>query len=283
MGKLNRDVFFATSADLPRIVEIDLDNLIPNPDQPRKSFDEEVLRELASSIDKHGLIQPITIKKNPTGDNYILVAGERRYRAHKLLGKTTIPAIVTEGAVDEIALIENLQREDLNPIDTAEALAKMSERYHYTQQELGKVLGKAQTTVSELLKLNDLPLDIKLEYRNSTKIAQTVSRSVLLEITRLKAIEEQLALWEAVKNSGITVKATRAKKKDSNHKVEKPPALQTLYAGRKFVRILKDLRASDFTQDKESYTELLEIRKQVNDLVDRLTSTQEGAVKIITT
>lgn len=273
MGKLNRDVFFATSADLPRIVEIDLDNLIPNPDQPRKSFDEEVLRELASSIDKHGLIQPITIKKNPTGDNYILVAGERRYRAHKLLGKTTIPAIVTEGAADEIALIENLQREDLNPIDTAEALAKMSERYHYTQQELGKVLGKAQTTVSELLKLNDLPLDIKLEYRNSTKIAQTVSRSVLLEITRLKAIEEQLALWEAVKNSGITVKATRAKKKDSNHKVEKLPALQTLYAGRKFVRILKDLRASDFTQDKESYTELLEIRKQVNDLVDRLTST----------
>jgi ParB family chromosome partitioning protein len=151
-GKFSREMFFETSPDLPRIVEVDLARLVPNPDQPRKTFDETALRELAASIEKHGLIQPVTVKET-AGDTFILVAGERRYRAHKLLGKTTIAAIVTQGNPDEIALIENLQREDLNPIDAAEALSTMMERYHYSQEELGRAIGKNRVTVNELLRL----------------------------------------------------------------------------------------------------------------------------------
>lgn len=106
-GKLSRAMFFQTSPDLPRIVKIDLDRLTPNPDQPRKQFDETALQELAASIEKHGLIQPVTVKE-VDGDTFMLVAGERRYRAHQLLGRTTIAAIITQGNPDEIALIENL-------------------------------------------------------------------------------------------------------------------------------------------------------------------------------
>ena len=130
-GKLRPDIFFGTSADLPKIVELDLDDIRQNPDQPRKIFNEATLRDLASSIDKHGLIQPITVKQE-NESRYLLVAGERRYRAHLLLERRTIPAIITNGNVDEIALIENIQREDLNPLETAQAFQQMIDRYSYS-------------------------------------------------------------------------------------------------------------------------------------------------------
>ena len=126
-----------TAADRPRIVEIDLHDLHPNPDQPRKTFSEESLIELAASIERHGLIQPITVKRLDSG-TYLLVAGERRFRAFERLGRPTIPAIVTTGDAEEIALIENIQREDLNPLEEAEALARMMDRHRYTQEQLGK-------------------------------------------------------------------------------------------------------------------------------------------------
>lgn len=150
-------------------MEVDLDQISPNPDQPRKTFKEDSLQELAASIDEHGLIQPVTIKQKPEG-GYVLVAGERRFRAHQILQRRTIAAILTTGNADEIALIENIQREDLNPLDTAEALSQMMERYQYKQDQLGQVVGKSQSTISEFLKLNALPEQIKSDYRTSDKI-----------------------------------------------------------------------------------------------------------------
>ncbi|WP_261771972.1 ParB/RepB/Spo0J family partition protein [Nitrosococcus oceani] len=101
-----------------------LTNLRENPDQPRKAFDEAALQKLADSIEQHGLIQSITVASDPGNEEgYMVVAGERRFRAFKQLGRETIPAIVTQGNRDEIALIENLQRENLNPLEEAEALA----------------------------------------------------------------------------------------------------------------------------------------------------------------
>lgn len=263
-GKLNKDVFFGTSPDLPKVIEVDLDEIIPNPDQPRKSFNEDALRELASSIERYGLIQPITVKKDPVGGGYILVAGERRFRAHQLLGKSTIAAILTEGKADEIALIENIQREDLNPIETADALAQMAERYRYTQEELGKVIGKAQNTVSEYLRLNTLPPQIKDEYRTS----DTVSKSVLVEISYLKTAEEQLKLWELVKNGGITVKATRAKKKQNDGKADKNDLDKSIDAGRKFLQSLIKLESTGSIQDQTAYSQLIEIRQFIDRLID---------------
>ena len=267
LGKLRPDVFFGTSADLPKIVELDLDTIRQNPDQPRKTFNEEALRDLARSIDKHGLIQPITVKQE--GDNrYLLVAGERRYRAHLLLERRTIPAIITEGNVDEIALIENIQREDLNPLETAEAFQQMIERHSYTQDELGKVIGKAQNTVSEFLKLNALPQQIKEEYRTSD--ISGITKSVLVEITRLKTLDDQLRIWEAVKQGGLTVRVARAKKADTAPTPSKSPTDQSLRAGRKFVRTLEGLRVDDLASQQDARAELLAIRQQVDTLLDKL-------------
>jgi ParB family chromosome partitioning protein len=266
-GKLGRDVFFGTSADLPKIVELDLAEIVPNPDQPRKTFDEDALRELADSIDRHGLIQPITVKRED--DHYLLVAGERRYRAHQLLGRTTVPAIVTEGNVDEIALIENIQREDLDPLETAEALQQMAERHRYTQEELGQVIGKKQATVSQLLKLNELPEPIKTDYRNYWTSNNRPPKSVLIEITRLKSPEEQLTLWEAVKQGGLTVKAARARKTGSS-KPQPPLMDQALAAGRKFVRTLESLDPELLATDLDGYLRLTELCNQVRAFADSL-------------
>jgi ParB family chromosome partitioning protein len=268
MGKLRPDVFFGTSADLPKIVELDLEDIRQNPDQPRKTFNEEALRDLARSIDKHGLIQPITVKQEEE-NRYLLVAGERRYRAHLLLERRTIPAIITEGNVDEIALIENIQREDLNPLDTAEAFMQMIERYSYTQEELGKVIGKAQNTVSEFLKLNNLPQQIKNDYRASSDTT-SITKSVLIEITRLKSLDDQLKIWEEVKQGGLTVRVARAKKSDVSPAPSKSPTDQSLSAGRKFVRTLKVLQADDLTTNQDARIELLSIRQQVDAILDNL-------------
>ena len=129
-AKQKLDFMFGLSPEMPRIIEIELTKLRRNPDQPRKVFNEETIKELAASIEQHGLIQPISVvPDSESQDGFMIVAGERRYRAHEYLGKPTITAIITKGNSDEIALIENIQREDLSPIDQAEGLAGMMERH----------------------------------------------------------------------------------------------------------------------------------------------------------
>ncbi|MCP5197431.1 MAG: ParB/RepB/Spo0J family partition protein [Gammaproteobacteria bacterium] len=234
-GKLTPAMFFQTSPDLPRIVEIDLDRLTPNPDQPRKWFDDVALQELAASIDRHGLIQPIIVKE-AEGDTFILVAGERRYRAHKLLGRATIVALITQGKPDEIALIENLQREDLNPIEAAEALAIMMERHHYNQEDLGRTIGKNRVTVNELLRLNSLPQKIREECRTS----DTLRKSVLIELARLDDENAQLQLWEEIKQGRLaTVRAARGRK--TAQRLPKPRVEKAMQSGQRFILALKSL------------------------------------------
>jgi len=140
------------------IVEIPLDEIRSNPYQPRKEFDEESLNEFAESIKEHGVIQPIIVKKSIKG--YELIAGERRTRASKIAGKKTIPAIIREISdqeMMEIALIENIQREDLNPIEEAEAFAKIIETSGITQEEAAKRFGKSRSYITNLVGLLRLP------------------------------------------------------------------------------------------------------------------------------
>lgn len=263
-GKLTRSMFFETSIDLPRIVEVDLDRLAPNPDQPRKTFDEAALRELAASIEKHGLIQPVTVKES-AGDRYILVAGERRYRAHKLLGRATIAAIVTQGNPDEIALIENLQREDLNPIETAEALATMMERYRYSQEDLGRTIGKNRVTVNELLRLNTLPQKIKEECRTS----DTLRKSVLIELARLDQESEQLRLWEEIKSGGLaTVRAARERK--TTQRLPKPTFDKAVENGQRFLLALGVLAKSPEALAETDYRKLLDLYEEMGLTLSRL-------------
>lgn len=260
------DFFFDTSADLPKIVEIDLALITPNPDQPRKQFNEESINELKASIKRHGLIQPITVKKTDDADSYILVAGERRFRAYQLLGQKTIPAIITKGNPDEISLIENIQREDLKPLEEARALALMIERYKYTQEELAKVLGKARATVTNTLKINALPAEVKEECSTSN-----ISKSILLEIASIPNPEEQIALWQQVRWGSVTVKAARKAVKEGTTPRKTPsPAEQMLAMGRSFTRKLSQVEPDEILVNNEQYNELLELRKQIDELVDRI-------------
>jgi ParB family transcriptional regulator, chromosome partitioning protein len=201
-GKIRSDMF-GTSADLMRVIELDLDKVTPNPDQPRKYFDETALNELAESIKAKGLLQPILVKA--VNETYLIVGGERRFRAHKMLGKTTIAAVITEGDTDEVALIDNIQREQLKPLETAEALERLMKRHHYTQESVGKAIGKARNTVSELLSLLKLPEAIKQDVRTS----DVASKSMLVELAKMDA-PAQLKAWQAFKEGKpATVKAMR--------------------------------------------------------------------------
>lgn len=135
-------------------VEISLTVIDPNVNQPRKTFDETAMSELANSIRMHGVISPIIVV--PNGDRYMIIAGERRYRAAKKAGLLTIPAIVrnyTPQQVKEISLIENLQREDLNPIETANAIKQLMDEYKYTQEEVADRIGKSRPAIANTLRL----------------------------------------------------------------------------------------------------------------------------------
>ena len=158
------------------IVEIPLTEIRSNPYQPRKDFDEEALKEIAESIKEHGVIQPIIVKKSIKG--YELIAGERRTRASKMAGKDTIPAIIkdfNDQQMMEIALIENIQREDLNPIEEAEAFHKIIVTYNLTQEEAATKFGKSRSYITNLLGLIYLPDKVK-EYVKTKKISMGHAR-----------------------------------------------------------------------------------------------------------
>jgi ParB family chromosome partitioning protein len=177
---------------------VETDLIIPNPNQPRKIFNEESLNELSQSIKEKGVLQPIIIRKDHDGKIH-LVAGERRFRASKKAGLEKIPAILTKGNPMEIALIENLQREDLKPIEEAEALGQMVEEYNYTQEQLALVIGKARSTITETLCLNKLPEQIKDECRR----ADTYSRRSLIEVAKQKTPRKMFRLFEKIKKDNL--------------------------------------------------------------------------------
>lgn len=145
-----------------KVVEIPLKELRPNPYQPRKTFNEEGIRELSESIREHGVIQPIIVRSVLRG--YEIIAGERRWRASQLSGKETIPAVIrnfTDQQVMEIALIENLQREDLNAIEIAIAYQALIDQFSLTQEELSAKVGKSRSHIANFLRLLQLPAEIK--------------------------------------------------------------------------------------------------------------------------
>lgn len=204
--RVDRDSFFRLSADLPRLVEVDVAAVAPNPEQPRLRIDDAALEELKASIERHGLLQPILVRRADDGAGWVLVAGQRRLAATLALGKPTIAAIVTSGDPGEVALVENLQRQELDPFDTAAAVQRLMERHGYSQTAMGGILGLKQNTVSALLALNRLPERIRHEYPTSDK----VSKSLLVELAAIADPKEQLRLWDAVKTGGLTVRDVRA-------------------------------------------------------------------------
>ncbi|MHB9056008.1 MAG: ParB/RepB/Spo0J family partition protein [Paludibacteraceae bacterium] len=162
------------------INEVELNLISPNPNQPRSHFDEEALAELASSIKELGVISPITLRKNED-DTYMIIAGERRYRAARLIGLRTIPAYIKTAADDqvmEMALIENIQREDLNAIEIALTFYRLIQEYKLTQERLSDRVGKKRATIANYLRLLHLPAEIQMGLKNR-KIDMGHARAIL--------------------------------------------------------------------------------------------------------
>ena len=256
--RLHRDGFFQTSADLPRIVELDIDALKPNPAQPRRRFDAAALQELAASIERHGLLQPVVVARAESGDGFHLVAGERRLRACKAIGRTTVAAIVSDGDPVELAIIENLQREALDPFDEARAIARLMTAKGYTQAEVGQAIGRKQNTVSALLSLASLPARIQEEYPTSDA---RVGRSWLIELAQVNDPERQLRLWDEAKRGPVTVRAVRAVRKSPPP--ARPQAPKALAAARACQASLDGIDAAALAADAPLREALAQLKAMI--------------------
>jgi len=177
-----------------KIHDINLDQLHRDLDQPRKHFDESELDALKKSIEDKGLLYPVLFRVDENGNN-ILVSGERRLRAFRSLGKETIPAmLVGSDRYDEVALIDNVQRVDLHPVDESEALFNLQSKYGHTQDQLGNLIGKAQNTVADILGLMKLSEDIREDARHRKEL----SRGALLKVARIKRPTSQRKAYDAL-------------------------------------------------------------------------------------
>ena len=182
-----------------KLYDMNIADLQPDPEQPRKYFDEEALAELKASIEKHGVLQPVLVRLSSDGA-LLLVSGERRYQASLLAGCRTIPAVFTTGEPAEISIVENLLRENLTAIEEAEAIERLRALHDYALADLTTVLGKSASTLSEILSLNKLPAEVKDDCRNDPK----AGRSILVLIARQKTPEKMAALYSKYKESGLT-------------------------------------------------------------------------------
>jgi len=195
----------------PQFAEIEVESVRPNPQQPRREFDKDTLSDLSASIKSKGVVQPIIVRK--MDDGFELIAGERRLRATKMAGLERIPAFIADvqnGSESlELALIENMQREDLNPMEQAEGFQLLAEQYELTQEQISERVGKSRAAVANTLRLMNLPRDVQTSL-SSGKITAGHARAILSFQDR----ERQIALWKKILNEGLSVrKAEQAARK----------------------------------------------------------------------
>ncbi|SFK28525.1 chromosome segregation DNA-binding protein [Porphyromonadaceae bacterium KH3CP3RA] len=193
------------------ISEVELDKIVPNPDQPRRAFDEEGLRELSASIKSIGVIQPVTLRKLDD-DTYQIIAGERRYRASQMAGLSTIPAYIKTADNDEMmemALIENIQREDLNSIEIALAYQNLIDTLSLTQEQLSERVGKKRATVTNYLRLLKLPAEVQMGVKNK-KIDMGHARALIT----MNDPVAQLSLYNLILEEGLSVRKVESMVKD---------------------------------------------------------------------
>jgi len=187
--------------------KLSLDAIITNPNQPRRVFNPNPITELADSIRAHGVLQPLIVRR--MGDKFQIVAGERRWRAARLAGLSEVPVLiqqVTDNEALEIALIENIQREDLNPIETAHAFDRLSREVGLSQEEIGKRTGKDRVTIANLIRLLRLPREVQ-ELLAEQKISMGHARAMLA----LANADDQITLANSVAAQGLSVRAVEAR------------------------------------------------------------------------
>jgi len=220
LGKGIRSLLQNIDADLkntsgqlkPQVVEaatgmmrIAIEQIETNPKQPRHDFDEQALNELAASIRIHDIIQPITVSKLPSG-KYRLISGERRYRASRIAGLKDLPAYIRQAndqQLLELALLENLQREDLNAIEVSLSYKRMMDELNYTQEQVAERMGKERSTVANYIRLLKLPPDIQIAVRNGT-----ISMGHARALINVDLVDKQLYIFNEIKSKGLSVRQT---------------------------------------------------------------------------
>lgn len=186
------------------LTEMELSRIKPNPWQPRKIFKQEYLEELASSIKEHGILQPLVVVPQPDG-NYQIIVGERRWRASQIAGLTKVPVIIRDAMEEqqklELALIENIQRHNLDPIEEGQAYQQLIDQYKLTQDQVAKKVGKGRTTVTNMIRLLNLPLKIQRAIADDV-ISEGHGRAIL----GLIGMEKQLAIFDIIIAENLTVR-----------------------------------------------------------------------------
>lgn len=223
LGKGLDAIFAENTSETEGTVELKINDIDPNRTQPRKEFDDEALRALAESIQEHGVLQPILVRPLFMG-GYQIIAGERRWRAARMAGLTTIPAVIRDmddEATMEAALIENLQREDLNPMEEAMGYNNLILNYGLTQEEVAKTIGKSRPAIANSLRLLSLPEEV-IDMLSKGELSAGHGKALLA----FKTPEEQIANAEKAVKEGTSVreleKLAGKKKKDAGEKKEQP-------------------------------------------------------------
>jgi len=185
---------------------IAIDKLAPNPSQPRTDFSD--LGELVESIKQKGVLEPLLVRPSDVGGRFMIIAGERRYRASIEAGLTEVPCIeldVDDRAVAEITLIENLQRRDLTAFEEADGLQALADRFGYTHEEIAKIIGKSRTSITESLSLASMPAEVRQLCRH----ADITAKSMLLQVVRQPSVEEMVGFVGQIKGAGLNRDAAR--------------------------------------------------------------------------
>ena len=244
------------------INEIEISQISPNPEQPRINFDETALEELAASIRELGIIQPLTLRK--TGSSYQIISGERRYRAAKLAGLVSVPAYIrtaNDSELTEMALIENIQREDLNAIEIALTFKKLIDQYDLTQERLSERIGKKRATIANFLRLLKLPAEIQLGLRD--KAVDMGHARAILSVDKPSL---QLKLYNEILKKGLSVRQVEALAKEYQNKSSQSASENGEGSAKKYVN-------SDFDILKKHLSNVFKTNVQ-------LTCTQKGNGKI---
>ncbi len=279
---IHSEVIPETKAEVPeqgRVLLADVSQLAGNPDQPRRSFDPDKLRELSQSIKEKGIIQPILVRPGKEKNTYEIIAGERRWRAAQLAGLQEVPILIKESddkTTLEIALIENIQRADLGPLEEAEAFYRLVNEYHMTQSEVAQKVGKERATVANAIRLLDLPKDVR-DMLKSQEITVGHAKVIL----SLPSQADQISIAREVIKKRLSVRATEklvSASLSQSHLIEhelgtdKEEGIQRLAS-----RIAEDLQKNlgtkvqiDYRDQKGKLTLHFYSDEELNKLVDKL-------------
>lgn len=248
------------------VLYIDINDIKPNTGQPRKHFDEEKLEELASSIQQHGLIQPIVLRKLKTG--YEIVAGERRWRACRIVGLKEVPCIVKELTDEEnmlLAIIENMQREDLNPIEEAEGLKQMIDTYGLTQEQVSYSVGKSRPYITNSLRLLKLPEEVR-----TLTASGEISVGHAKALAAVKDRDKQITLAKKTAKDGLSVRQIELMAKETKAPARKAPKVKKSADEKKIEEDMKNALGTKVNLNRKGKKGKIEIEFYSDEELERL-------------